>query len=275
MTSNILKSSSPWGDMIELAAESYSYLAHLFRDEDVGAEVAGMVLAGNSQGKVFVSAQDEDQAVFVYNNGFCVLAGSVPSAEFAKACLQWLYEYKQQDFFILYPNQDCWLPSLNESKTESAQKVQRIAFQLDRYAFEAHRSESLLPADIRITPMDAALMRKVEATVYPWIGGTWKSAVDFEERGFGVCASTDEGVVSLCYSVFVSYGKHAIDILTIEKFRRLGLARTVAQSFSAECVQRGVYPTWDCYETNLSSMRLAQALGFKRSRQFPVYSWHR
>ncbi|WP_028603638.1 GNAT family N-acetyltransferase [Ottowia thiooxydans] len=261
--------------MLELATEDYGSVTHLFRAEHVGAEVAGMVLAGNSQGKVFVSAQDEDQVAFIYDNGFCVLAGSIPNPEFARACLQWLYDYRHQDFFILYPSHDCWLPILEEAKSAITQKVRRVAFQLDREKFEALRSDPHLPADIRVTPINAALMRKVEATVYPWMGGTWRSAVAFEERGIGVCASTDEGVVSLCYSVFVSHGSYAIDILTIEKFRRFGLARAVAQMFVAECIQRGVQPTWDCYESNLSSMRLAQALGFRRTREFLVYSWNR
>lgn len=262
-------------DMFELAAESYASLTHLFRPEHVGAEVAGTVLAGNARGKVFVRAQDDFRTAFVYDNGFCVLAGSVPNPDFARTCLRWLYDYPHQDFFILYPSHDGWLPILDAAMTASTQRVQRVAFQLDKDSFEALRSEPLLPTGIRVTPMDAAMMRKVEATVYPWIGGTWKSPIDFEERGVGICASTDEGVVSLCYSVFVSHGCHAIDILTVEKFRGLGLARAVASTFIAECVQRGVHPTWDCYESNLSSMRLAQALGFKATHDFPVYSWQR
>lgn len=169
--------------MLELAPESYASVAHLFRGEDIGSEVAGMVLSGNSNGKVFIGAPDDTQAAFVYDHGFCVLSGLVPNPEFARACLQWLYDYPHQDFFILYPGHEGWLPSLDGAKTSSTQRVQRVAFQLEKDSFEALRIEPPLPPGIRVTPMDAATMREVEATVYPWIGGTWKSPADFEKRG--------------------------------------------------------------------------------------------
>ncbi len=261
--------------MLELEPEKYACVAHLFKAEHVGSEVSGMVLSGNSLGKVFVNAQNDFRAAFVYDNGFCVLAGSVPNPGFASECLQWLYDYPHQDFFILYPSHESWLPCLDLAKSSSTQRSRRVAFQLDRKSFEALRSEQQLPPGIRVAPMDAAMMRKVEATVYPWIGGTWKSPADFEKRGVGVCASTEDEVVSLCYSVFVSHDSYAIDIMTVEKFKRLGLARAVASAFIVECVRRGFHPTWDSYESNFASMRLADALGFKPAREFFVYSWHR
>ncbi len=263
------------GDMFELSEESYAALAPILVPEQAGAEVAGTVLAGNTRGKVFVEAPGDFRTAFVYNNGFCVLAGTAPNAAFAKACLQWLYDHPHQDFFVLYPSHEGWLPILDAVTSASTQRVQRVAFQLDEHSFAARRSDPVLPPGVHLAPLDAAMMRRIEASVYPWIGGTWKSPSDFEERGVGVCASTDDGVVSLCYSVFVSHGYHAIDILTVEKFRGLGLARAVASRFIDECVHRGAHPTWDCYQNNVPSMRLAQALGFKRTHDFHVYAWQR
>lgn len=123
-------------------------------------------------------------------------------------------------------------------------------------------AQNRLSRHVLMAPMDAALMRNVEATVYPWIGGTWKSAIDFEGGSVGFFVLIDERVVSLCFSVFVSDGCHAIDMLTIEKFRGLGLAKAVASAFMDECVHRCLKPTWDCYEHNLPSRGLAQVLGF-------------
>jgi hypothetical protein len=74
--------------MFELAAEHYASLTPLFESRYVGAEVAGAVLAGNTQGKVFVSAPDDFRAAFVYDNGFCVLGGPAATPEFATSCLQ-------------------------------------------------------------------------------------------------------------------------------------------------------------------------------------------
>ncbi|MBT2326317.1 GNAT family N-acetyltransferase, partial [Variovorax paradoxus] len=82
-------------------------------------------------------------------------------------------------------------------------------------------------------------------------------------------------VLSVCYSVFVSGRRHAIDILTHRDFRRQGLAKAVGSAFVDECVRRGLEPGWDCFERNLSSSQLSQSLGFRPTKQFPVYSWHR
>ncbi|MFI5443714.1 GNAT family N-acetyltransferase [Polaromonas sp. UC242_47] len=136
-------------------------------------------------------------------------------------------------------------------------------------------AQNRLSRHVLMAPMDAALMRNVEATVYPWIGGTWKSAIDFEGGSVGFFVLIDERVVSLCFSVFVSDGCHAIDMLTIEKFRGLGLAKAVASAFMDECVHRCLKPTWDCYEHNLPSRGLAQVLGFRPKNEFPVYSCQR
>ncbi|MFI5443713.1 hypothetical protein [Polaromonas sp. UC242_47] len=89
--------------MFELALNDYASLIPLFRLPHNGAEVAGAVLSGHTQGKVFVSARTDPRSAFVYDNGFCVLAGPVVNPDFAKACLQWLYNHLHQDFFYPLP----------------------------------------------------------------------------------------------------------------------------------------------------------------------------
>ncbi|MDM0112080.1 GNAT family N-acetyltransferase [Variovorax sp. J22R133] len=261
--------------MFELAPERYASLNPLMELPCNGAEVANAVLSGRTQGKVFISAPNDFRSAFFYDNGFCVLAGECANAAFARASVRWLQARAPQDFFVLYPGHGAWVEVLDAAISPSTRKRQRFAFEFDHFNFRVRRTKRALPPGFSMVPIDAALMRKAEATLYPWMGGTWKSAIDFEQNALGFCVLADEQVVSLCYSVFVAGKRHVIDILTAEPCRHLGLAKMVATAFIDECLRRGLQPAWDCFEHNVPSRWLAHSLGFSPASEFPVYSWQR
>jgi RimJ/RimL family protein N-acetyltransferase len=240
-----------------------------------GAAIAGAVLSGHTQGRVFVNARGDTRTAFVHDQGFCVLAGVEPDAGFATACLDWLHAHAGQDFFILYPGHPAWVPVLDAAVVAPVQKVQRVGFRFDPADSLARRSRQPLPPGFVLAPMDADLMRQAAAGGYPWLGGTWKSAAAFAQDGVGFCVLEGGRIASLCYSVFVHGRHHEIDILTFSAHRRLGLGRVVATAFIAECLRRSLEPGWDCFQDNLPSHRLAEALGFQPVAVFPVYSWQR
>jgi hypothetical protein len=261
--------------MFELTTEHYASLNPSIALASHGADVAGAVLSGHTQGKVFISDPGDFQSAFFYDNGFCMLAGTDANAAFASACVRWLEQHAPQDFFVLYPGHANWVPVLDAVVSPDVRKVQRLAFSFDRFSFRIRSSRRELPPGFSVAPIDAALMQKAEATLHPWMGGTWKSPADFEQGAVGFCVMTDEQVVSLCYSAFASEQRHAIDILTAEPFRHLGLAQTVGTAFINECIHRGLQPAWDCFEHNTPSRWLAHSLGFSAAGGFPVYSWER
>lgn len=261
--------------MFELATKDFASVNRLLEQLQVGVDIVGAVLSGHTKGKVFVSTVADSRMAFVYDNGFCVLAGTVTDAEFAKACLNWLYSQEELEFFILYPGHESWVTVLDAVSAVPLRKVQRVAFHLDADAFVAQRSRKLLPPEFVLVPMDATVMRTVAGTLYPWAGGMWKSETRFESDGVGFCVLTDGRIVSLCYSVFVNGSHHEIDILTVERFKRLGLAKVVASAFIDKCLDRGLQPEWDCFKNNVASYQLAEVLGFRPTIEFSVYSWQR
>ena len=261
--------------MLEIDAASFSTLSPLPGEVEAGAAIVGAVLSGHTQGKVFVNARPDPGSLFAYDNGFCAIAGPVANADFGTACLDWLCGHANQDFFILYPGHPRWVPVLDAVMAASTKKVPRVAFEFDADDFAARRPTQLLPPEYALVTMDATLMRKAAQTMYPWIGGIWKSASLFENHGIGFCVLAGDRIVSVCYSVFVSGRHHEIDIMTVEKFRKSGLARAAASAFIDECRKRGLEPGWDCFKDNLASYHLAQRLGFKPTGEFPVYCWQR
>ena len=261
--------------MIELREDDFAVAGSLLDELHVGPAIAGAVLSGHTRGKVFLRRPADPSVGFFYDNGFCVLAGAVADAEFAHACLNWLYSHLEQDFFILYPGHERWLPVLDSLATAPVKKVERIGYEFDAGTFLGQRAPQVLSENFTLAKLDAALMRDVADTSYPWIRGTWKSEEEFERNGLGFCVLTRGRVVSLCYSVFVSGSHREIDILTLEPYKRQGMARAVASAYIQECLGRGLQPGWDCFKDNRASGQLAQALGFIPSIEFPVYSWQR
>lgn len=261
--------------MVELSNKDFALAIPLLDDLQVGADIAGAVLSGHTNGKVFVDTPEKPQIALIYDNGFCVLAGAASSAEFANTCLNWLRREEGQNFFILYPGHDCWRPVLDEAIAAPIRKLQRVAWQLDRNAFTSKRSCHRLPPEFTLEPMNAALMKMVANTMYPWAGDTWKSTEQFETDGIGFCIFAEGKIVSLCYSVFVCGAHHEIDILTSEGFKRRGLGEVVAVAFIEKCLELGLQPGWDCFKDNHASYDLAQILGFIPKNEFPVYSWER
>jgi RimJ/RimL family protein N-acetyltransferase len=261
--------------VIELPAEDFASANSLLDELDAGAEIAGAVLSGHTKGKVFLRTPADPGIGFVYDNGFCVLAGPVADLEFAKACLNWLYRRAEQDFFILYPGHECWLPILDAVVAAPVKKVGRIDYQLDARRFAAQRFRQALPRDFTLARMDAALMRTAADTLYPWARGTWKSEMHFERDGLGFCVLTQGRIASLCYSIFASGSRREIDILTVKPYKRQGLAKAAASAYIQECLDRGLQPGWDCFKDNHASGQLAEVLGFIPKNEFPVYSWQR
>jgi RimJ/RimL family protein N-acetyltransferase len=261
--------------VIELRAADFASANPLLDELSVGAEIVGAVLAGHTKGKVFLRAVADSRVGFVYDNGFCVLAGAVADVEFARNCLNWLYRHLEQDFFILYPGHESWLQVLDAVAATSVKKVGRIAYQFDKPAFVAQNFRPLPPGDFTLARMDAALMRTVADTLYPWALEMWKSEMHFERHGLGFCVLTRGRIVSLCYSVFVSGLRREIDILTVEPYRRHGLARAAATAYLQECLEQELQPGWNCFKDNRASRGLAEVLGFIPAKEFSVYSWHR
>lgn len=76
--------------MHELNAKDFCTLTPLLEGPHAGTEIMGAVLSGHTRGRIFVPQEGGQRAAFVYDNGFCVLAGALPDARFAAACLDWL-----------------------------------------------------------------------------------------------------------------------------------------------------------------------------------------
>jgi RimJ/RimL family protein N-acetyltransferase len=101
----------------------------------------------------------------------------------------------------------------------------------------------------------------------------WDSVEMFLDRGLGYVMVRQGEAVGICFSAFVAGNTHAIDIETIERYRRRGFAEMVAREFVKECKKRGLKPHWECMKENIASAALAEKLGFKKNTEYRLYSF--
>lgn len=99
----------------------------------------------------------------------------------------------------------------------------------------------------------------------------WTTTEDFLKYGFGYIAVHNDDIASVCLSAFVADEMHAIDIETIEVYRRRNFGALVVSAYAEECKSRGVHPYWDCSPSNTGSIRLAKSIGLSLDFRYKVY----
>ena len=95
------------------------------------------------------------------------------------------------------------------------------------------------------------------------------SKEDFAGRGLGFLALRNGVPVSGASSYSVYRGGLEIEVVTHPDYRRQGLAAACAARLILECLDRGLYPSWDA--ANQTSVRLSERLGYHFDRAYPTY----
>ena len=91
----------------------------------------------------------------------------------------------------------------------------------------------------------------------------------YKKYGMGVVILKDGEPVSGASSYSGYLGGIEVEIGTREDFRRKGLACICGAKLVLECMERGLYPSWDAQ--NLWSAALAQKLGYHFDKEYPAY----
>lgn len=105
-----------------------------------------------------------------------------------------------------------------------------------------------------------------------WARDFTSQYADYEEyrrRGLGVAVTCQGRLVSGASSYTVYREGIEIEIGTSEEFRRMGFAAVCGAKLILECMDRGLYPSWDAQ--NKWSVALAEKLGYHFERAYPAY----
>ena len=91
----------------------------------------------------------------------------------------------------------------------------------------------------------------------------------YRRLGLGIVVLADGKPVSGASSYSRYKDGIEIEIDTKESFRRKGLASACGAALILECLNQGLYPSWDAH--TLQSLSLAQKLGYQPAGPYPAY----
>lgn len=213
------------------------------------------------------SAHNPQSAMAILGD-FCFFAGK-PDEKLVAYKPAWC----RQNFIIMTARQPEWLALIEKVYKEKAVKVTRFAMKKEPDVFDREKLRSLVQA----LP-DGCTLRRIDRTLYEecrkhdWsrdLVSLYSGYEEYGKKGLGVLALLDGKPVSGASSYSRYEGGIEIEIDTRAEYRRQGLATACGAKLILECLDRGLYPSWDAQ--NLWSVALAEKLGYHLDHEYTAY----
>jgi GNAT superfamily N-acetyltransferase len=206
---------------------------------------------------------------------FCFLAGDC-RAEGAAALAGHLPQDEEIPWggVLIIPQSEGWGGLVEAAFPGRAEKIRRYAIHKEPGRFDRAKLQAFidaLPEGYELARIDAA---RYEKTLGHDFSGDFcsqfDSAEDYEARGLGFCVLHGGELVGGASSYTIYSGGIEIEIAVRKEHRRKGLATACAARLILECLDRGLYPSWDA--ANQESVALAEKLGYRFSHEYVTYS---
>ncbi|OAB36702.1 acyl-CoA thioesterase [Paenibacillus macquariensis subsp. defensor] len=266
----------------ELNIQDFYTIKHL-TDPCNNIEVRAVV-NGNNPGWVYVDHLTEPTAVLVWiqgQEGFHIV-GDEHSEPFRIGLEAYMTQHIEPRLQKLGVN---WVEISGETQLWG-QTIQEIFTSRDISSDIQHvftlkgnidTSEFMVEDKIMIRRIDANLLNSRRLDNHSFleekINRFWDSVDAFLQLGFGYIVEHNNNVVSACFSAFVDKEIHAIDIETLEGYKRNKYGTAVAKAFMEECKQKGISPYWDCSPENTGSITVAKSLGLTPYCDYKIF-WY-
>ena len=214
-------------------------------------------------GKLYVVDPKEPKSVMAVLGDFIFFAGE-PCREFVMK--------KPEKFVIMVPQTGTWAHLIEECYKDKCRQVTRYAMKKDT-VFDKDRLTDLLagcPEGYRLHFIDEALYEQCRKNQWSEdLVSVFESKKEYMEKGLGVVAVKD-GEIAAGASSYTRYREGIeIEVDTRVDERRKHLATACCARLILECLERGLYPSWDAQ--NLNSVHLAEKLGYELSHEYTAY----
>lgn len=209
---------------------------------------------------------DAPQSAVIVQGDFFFYAGKPEPA-----LLDFLPEGWNGGCRLLTPQTEDWAAAIEAHYGAAAERETRYAIKKEPGIFDkTHLLQAVSAAPAAIYPIDEALYHKCfKADWCRDLVSQYPTYESFSRLALGYVAVSEGEILSgaACYCTY-SRGIE-IEIDTHPDHRRKGLAYACGAALILECLNRGLYPSWDA--ANLGSVALAEKLGYHFSHEYPVY----
>ncbi len=213
-------------------------------------------------GRIYVTDLENPKAAFAYVGCFGFFAGE-PEKE--------LVINKPDGFVIMIPQNKVWAKLIEECFPTSKR--------VTRYAIKKNTifDKEMLRKNISLLP-DGYELKKIDEDIYDKcldspVSADFVSAFESKEKylsiGRGIVITKDNKIVAGASSYTRYLEGIEIEVDTVPNERRKNLATIVCSELILNCLEEGLYPSWDAQ--NMNSVRLAEKLGYEFDHEYIAY----
>lgn len=199
---------------------------------------------------------------------FCFYAGE-PNIELVRN----KPEDRKSDFIIMLGQSNEWESLIEKAYPGCAKKITRYAIKKEPDVFDIEKLQDIVnkiqePYQIKL--IDENAYKQIMSNQWSRdLCSQFQNYYDFMKRGVGVVATENGTVVSGASSYTVYREGIEIEVDTRSDHRRKGLALACGAKLILECLEKGLYPSWDAQ--NMGSVALAEKLGYHFDKEYTAY----
>ena len=216
----------------------------------------------NVMGTIYVTNPEQPKSALAFVGCFGFYAG-IPDRE--------LVMNKPEGFVIMTPQNNEWA-ALIEECYPLAKKVTRYAIKKGTAFDRAMLKNEImkLPASYELRKIDADIYEQcLENPATEDFVSAFESKEKYLRLGRGMVILKDGKIVSGASS-YTRYNEGIeIEVDTIEAERRKHLATIASSALILNCLDEGLYPSWDAQ--NINSVHLAEKLGYEFDHEYIAY----
>ena len=217
--------------------------------------------------RVFVTDPDAPRSALVYSSYDGIFLGGEPDRE--------LVEYGELGDESVVPLNEGWEKLIKECWPEAVPTTRYAIHRCKDFDREKLQSfVDALPEGYEIRRIDSEtydLILAANDADLEYLTGDFETKEAFLEKGCGYVVLKGGMVVAGASSEYCyRFGGIEVEIATVHKERRKGLASAVGAKLILSCLDDGLEPVWDA--ANLISVHLAEKLGYRFDHEY-VYYW--
>ncbi len=213
-------------------------------------------------GKIYVTDLENPKSAYAFLGCFGFYAGK-PDVE--------IVSKKPEGFTIMVPQNKEWAQLIEECYP-SAKRVMRYAIKKDTIfdKIKLQNEISKLPIGYEIHKLDADIYDQcLKNPVMVDFVSAFESKEKYLQIGRGMVILKNGQIVSGASSYTRYKEGIEIEVDTIETERRKHLATIACSALILNCLEEGLYPSWDAQ--NMNSVRLAEKLGYEFDHEYVAY----